>query len=456
MDRRRFLATSGAATAGVLVGPGAWGRETSARAAEQPAFDPTDWDSVRGQFPLAPDEIDLSALYLSSHPLPVRDAIAQHRRALDARPTRHVRENDGRRTAAALSAAARYMGAEPSEIALVDSTTMGLGLLYTGLDLHAGQEALTTSHDYYVTHESLRLATERNGARVRKIALYDVAPSNLTPRVIEEAIVREIRPETRVLALTWVHSGTGLALPLARIASRVREVNARRAEPDRVLLCVDGVHGFGCRDEGVDDLGFDFFAAGCHKWLFGPRGTGILWGRSGAWRHVRPTIPSFDAPEAWTAWFQGRAPTGPTTARRATPGGFKPFEHRWALTEAFEFHRAIGRGRVAERTHALARRLKEGLAQLGHVRLATPMADEISAGIVCFDVTGRSPGEVVARLYQRGIVGTVTPYATRHVRLSPSIRNSEAEVDAALDVVAGIGPARIAVPEELDIPEELD
>jgi selenocysteine lyase/cysteine desulfurase len=78
------------------------------------------------------------------------------------------------------------------------------------------------------------------------------------------------------------------------------------------------------------------------------------------------------------------------------------------------------------------------------------MSDEISAGIVCFDVAGRSPFEVVDRLYERRIVATVTPYATRHVRLSPSIRNSEADVDAALDALASLGSARISVPDELD------
>lgn len=462
MDRRRFLSAGGAAAAGAWIGPTMWGvapaagteSNGSAAAGGDAAggkrgapFDSTDWDSVRAQFPLAEDEIDLSALYIASHPLPVRDAIANHRRGLDGRPTRYLKENNGRLTDRSIAAAASYLGARSADVALVDSTTMGVGLLYTGLHLEPGQEALTTAHDYYVTHESLRLAAERTGARVREVTLYDRVPASLTAGVVASMIVDEIRPETRVLALTWVHSGTGLKLPLADIARRVREMNARRAAGERVLLCVDGVHGFGVEDAGVAELGFDFFAAGCHKWLFGPRGTGILWGRGDAWRHVRPTIPSFLSSETWSAWFQDRAPGGPTTARRATPGGFKPYEHVWALADAFGFHREIGRARVAERTHALARRLKEGLADLPHVRLATPMKEEISAGIVCFDVAGRSPWETVDRLYDRRIVATVTPYAARHVRLSPSIRNSEADVDAALDAVAALASARISVPE---------
>ena len=51
-----------------------------------------------------------------------------------------------------------------------------------------------------------------------------------------------------------------------------------RDAADRILLCVDGVHGFGAVDVDLPDLGCDFLATGTHKWLFGPRGTGIAVG----------------------------------------------------------------------------------------------------------------------------------------------------------------------------------
>jgi selenocysteine lyase/cysteine desulfurase len=118
-----------------------------------------------------------------------------------------------------------------------------------------------------------------------------------------------------------------------------------------------------------------------------------------------------------------------------TPGGFKAYEHRWAMTEAFELHLRIGKQAVAARTHALARQLKEGLAAMGHVALHTPMSDALSSGIVCFDVNGMSPGECVDRLLENKVVATVTPYATPHVRLAPSVRNTPAEVERALAAV---------------------
>ena len=69
-------------------------------------------------------------------------------------------------------------------------------------------------------------------------------------------------------------------------------------------------------------------------------------------------------------------------------------------------------------------------------RLVTPQAQVLSAGLVCFDVANRDPVEVVDRLYDRfKIVASVTPYAARHVRLGPSILNSPAEIDRALQAI---------------------
>jgi isopenicillin-N epimerase len=234
------------------------------------------------------------------------------------------------------------------------------------------------------------------------------------------------------LALTWVHSSTGLKLPLERISEALHGVNAERDQSQKVLMCVDGVHGFGVEDMQMKDIGCDFFMAGCHKWLFGPGGTGIVWGNENGWSSVSPIIPTFMDDEVRNAWMRDDDPPDRTTARRMTPGGFKAFEHQWAMTAAFKFHLHLGKEKIAARTRELNRQLKEGLALMSHVTLYTPRDENLSAGIVCFDVNGMSPREVVGRLRQRNIVATPTPYSQSHARLSPSIRNSSQEIEIAL------------------------
>ncbi len=446
MERRTFVKKAGLLLAAGSVATGCEesveqyppnedrSRETRAPLGSSQPSDDRTWSWVRDQFQLSPDKIHLAALLVSSHPKPVQEAIAEYRREINETPTPYLEAENDELKAEVRNAAAEYLGGEANEIALTDSTTQGIALVYNGLQLEPGDEVVTTEHGYYATHESLRLAAARSGANIRKIRLYD-RPQAASQKQIVDRIRSNITPNTRAVALTWVHSSTGVKLPLSQIGEAMAEVNADRDEDERVLLCVDGVHGFGVEDVTVDELGCDFFMAGCHKWLFGPRGTGIVWGRSDAWNRLLPTIPSFMDSESWLAWTKDRAPRGPTTAARVSPGGFKPFEHQWAMTEAFEFHQGIGKAAVADRTHTLARQLKEGLAQMNGITLYTPPEEELSAGIVCFDVDGRSPEAVVASLMDRDIVATTTPYAVTYPRLTPSIYNTPEEIEEALRAV---------------------
>ena len=134
---------------------------------------------------------------------------------------------------------------------------------------------------------------------------------------------------------------------------------------------------------------------------------------------------------------RGRRPPG-SRAALFEPGGFHAYEHRWALAEAFRFHLDLGRREVADRTHALATRLKDGLAAIPAVRLVTPRDPELSAGIVCLEAGTRNPGEVAAELRRQGILASVTPYAQPYLRLGPSIVTSEDDVDAAVAAVRAL------------------
>ena len=415
---RRGLLARGA----LLAGAAALGRVEPAESAE--SADLRDWTAVRAQFALDPSRIHLASFLLAAHPRSVRAAVERHRRGLDRNAVDYLHANEARLTGAARSEAGRFLGAPAAEVALTDSTTMGLGLLYTRLALGAEDEVLTSEHDFYATHEALRLS----GARVRRVRLYD-DPRRASVDGIVSRLRRAVSARTRVVAVTWVHSSTGVKLPVRAIAESL---------PERVLLCVDGVHGLGAEAATVRELGCDAFASGCHKWLYGPRGTGVLWANARVRTLLRPAIPSFDDAASYGAWLGGGVPSGAPDGARLTPGGFHTFEHRWALTEAFRFHETIGRRRVEARVRGLAAQLKAGLDEVSGVRLRTPAAAGLSAGLVCFEVEGRDPDEVVRRLAARRIVASVTPYDRRYVRLGPGIVNSTAEVDAAVRAVASL------------------
>ncbi len=430
MRRRNFIETAALLAASPLAGAC---RAHEAAAAAAPA-DLSSWEAVRAQFPLDPNWIHLSMFFLTSHPTPVREAIELHRQALDANPFEYVEENIGRFERATRGAAAEYLSCQPDDLAMTDSTTMGLGLFYAGLELREGQEVLSTTHDHPATNRALDYRAARTGAVVRRVPLYQ-DPREADPDQMAAALARAIGPKTRVVAVTWVHSGTGVKTPIARFARAVADANRGRDEQDRAVLCVDGVHGFGVEDDTPASLGCDVLIAGCHKWIFGPRGTGLVYANAAGWSATSPTIPSFDG-----MW---RPPGHIPPSGQMTPGGFHSYEHRWALEKAFRFHLAIGKARIARRIRELNEQCRQGLAQMKRVRLHTPLSAECAAGIVCFDVEGMKDTEVVARLKERRVVASFTPryYRTDHARLAPSLLTSAAEVDAALRAVREVASA---------------
>jgi len=402
-------------------------------------LDPADWASVRAQFNLSPEFVHISNFFLASNPKPVRDAMARHRQAFDENPYTYLEDNMfaspgdmvWRKVCAA---AAEYTGGRAEDIALTSSTTQGLAMIYNGLKLGPGQEILTTHHEWYTHDEAMRLAVVKWGGSIRRIDLYE-GPEDVSVDAIVARIEAAIKPTTRILAMTWVHSGTGVRLPLKDIGNLVVRLNRDRAEADQIIYVVDGVHGFGCSEAQVDSLGCDFFSAGTHKWILGPHGTGLVWAREGQWAQITPTIPTIMAAEPGNAWRQQRDPQGETQAAWVSPGGFLAFENQWGMIEAFEFIKKIGRKRIADRVAELNGQLKEGLAKLPNVYLHTPRSAEFSAGIVCCDVKGWTPKDVVAKLKVQKIIASATPYRHSTVRFSAGIINTPEDIEKTLEVM---------------------
>ncbi len=422
MSRRGFLR---AGAASWLLGGAVGGAERAGAAEEGAAVGPaSSWEAVRGEFDLDRSVVQMAGLLLASHPRPVREALGRYRQALDENPPWAMRELGGQEEAVR-DAAGKYLAADAGEIALTDSTTMGLGLLYAGLRIRGDQEILSTDHDHSSTNAALNFKAAASGCGLRRIALFEQSAEADEAEIVAR-IQAQIRDNTRVLAVTFVHSSSGVKLPLAAIGKVVAAANAGRPIENRLLFCVDGVHGFGVENITAAGLGCDFFVAGCHKWLFGPRGTGIVWGLKEAWSQVAPIIPT----------FSGQSSPG----QMMTPGGFHSFEHRWALAEAFKFHQALGKGRVEARIHALNTLLKDGLAKIKGLSLKTPPSPARSSGIVCFEIAGIPNGEVVRRLAEKRIVASTTPYTVSYARLTPGLLNDEEQIErvvTALRQMAG-------------------
>ena len=421
-DRRTFLKQAGVFAASLPLGAALLPQALAANPAPA-ANDP--WTGFKQLFTQDPNYLHFSNFLVTSHPKPVRDAIDRYRQQIDHNPGLAMDwglEETWKREGQVREWAGRYLNATPPQIALTGSTSEGLAMIYGGIKLRPDQEILTTEHEHYATQNVLDFRVARQGTQVRRIRLFEQASQVSSDEVLGN-IKRNIRPNTRVLGMTWVQSGSGVKLPIGEIGKLVEELNRNRDEQDRILYVVDGVHGFGVENLDFPAMHCDFFIAGTHKWMFGPRGTGLVCARDSQNTYVTPMVPTFSEDTNF--------------ATTMTPGGYHAFEHRWAADEAFKLHLQLGKAPVQARIHALNTELKDHLLAHPQIELVTPRSPELSAGFTFFRVKGQDSEAVVAHMMKnRVVIDAVDRDVGPVIRTSPGLLNSSDEIQRFMTLLS--------------------
>jgi hypothetical protein len=146
-----------------------------------------------------------------------------------------------------------------------------------------------------------------------------------------------------------------------------------------VLLIVDGVHGLGVEDPSITALGCDAFAAGTHKWMLGPRGTGFVWAKPAVWQKMRPVIPSFFSLEPFEAWEQEACPADSGARSMVFTGRLSGFRTLLGVASGHSFsseHRACSN----HGAHTRVERSNEGgTCRMPKIQLYTPRDENLSA-----------------------------------------------------------------------------
>ncbi|PRW86332.1 aminotransferase class V-fold PLP-dependent enzyme [Pseudomonas simiae] len=418
-DRRTFLKQAGVFAASLPLGAALLPQVLAAPATDDP------WTGLKQLFNQDPDYLHFSNFLVATHPKPVREAIERYRAQIDRNPGLAMDwdlQETWKREGQVREWAGRYLKATPPQIALTGSTSEGLAMIYGGIKVRPDQEILTTVHEHYATEYSLDFRVRKEQTQVRKIRLFDSANRVSADEVLGN-IQRNIRPNTRVLGMTWVQSGSGVKLPIGEIGKLVEEHNRNRDDKDRILYVVDGVHGFGVENLDFPDMHCDFFIAGTHKWMFGPRGTGLVCARDPQNNDVTPMVPTFSEDKDF--------------ATVMTPGGYHAFEHRWAADEAFKLHLQLGKAQVQARIHALNTELKDQLLAHPKIELVTPHSPELSAGFTFFRVNGQDSDAVAAYMMKnRVVIDAVDRDVGPVIRTAPGLLNSSAEIQRFMTLLS--------------------
>ena len=310
---------------------------------------------------------------------------------------------------------AEVFGCDREEIAITRGASESLETLLMGLDLKSGDEVLTSTQDYGRMLTTLRQREMREGLKLKLIKI-PIAPDNVDD--IATAFERAVTPNTKLILISHQINLTGQILPVKKICDMAR---ARGID-----TIVDGAHSFAQFDFKRDDLGCDYFGTSLHKWIFAPKGTGMLYVRKEKIPKVWPLMASEDKQR--------------NDIRKYEEIGTHSAAMRLAIGEAILFHNAIGGKRKEERLRYLSRYWMNNLKAIPKVGFNTSFDPKQSCAIANFKIDGVDPVALGGYLMSKHKIFT-TPIVHEEftgIRITPNVYTTLWELDRFCSVVADV------------------
>ena len=326
------------------------------------------FEEARALFPVLERVAYLNAGTFGPLAEPTRRALAEqaHRDAGEGRAGKPYFDELLELRTGLRTAIAGLLATSPERVALTSSTTDGCNIVLAGLGLQPDDEIVTTDAEHF----GLAGPVFASGATVRVAGVQQRGPDEIL-----EAVLEEVTPRTRLLAVSHVYWTTGVVLD-------VHALEQRTAVP----ILVDGAQSVGAIPVDVGAL--DFYTVSGQKWLCGPDSTGALYVADPD--SLRVARPSYFAQES----FEPGGRFVPRPGAQRFDSGWIPMGSLRGLGAALGVAPDWRFERIAE----IAGVCREKLA--ASVEVVTPPGQ---AGLVTFRPHGDA-AEVAARLFERGVV----------------------------------------------------
>jgi selenocysteine lyase/cysteine desulfurase len=428
LDRRSFLRRAAAGAAGFAATAGGRSAEpvqpgtATAAAVALPPFDGREperfWSAVRAHYPLTP-----KLVYFNTGGLGPASSPALEKSVAGARQLHERAEHGHGLLAGARATAARFLGAEPAELAFVRNATEGNATVAAGLKLGPGDEVIFETH----AHPGGSFPWLQQ-ARLRGVTVKQFEPALSGPEENVARIRKLITPRTRVVQVSHVTAPTGIVMPVDAIAALCRAGG--------IWFHIDGAQSAGMLPFSLGSIGCESFATSGHKWLGGPHETGLLYVRRERLDDVAPVLAGAYSGDidAVTGEFKL------TDSAVRYEYGTRNAAAVLGLAEAMTFQEAVGRERIAARGRELAARVRRGLERIPGVEILTPAAPDLTAAMVTFRCAKVPHDVLFGRLLRdhRIRCRPVTEEKLNALRVSTHCFNLPSECDALAAGVAEI------------------
>ncbi|MDQ2831668.1 MAG: aminotransferase class V-fold PLP-dependent enzyme, partial [Chloroflexota bacterium] len=298
------------------------------------------------------------------------------------------------------------------------NATDGMNYVLGSLEWRPGDEVIISDQE----HPAVTFPWEygvRRGLFTGKTFTVDPDPATTL-----QNLEGQITPRTRLILCSHISSQPGIRLPAAAICALARRLNEEgRARP--ILTLIDGTQEVGQWRVSVPVIGCDFYVSNGHKWLGGPKGSGILVVREQAFGLLTPPYMAGGIDTTKTA-------VEDMLARRDAPRLFESGTQNLAvvavLADAVEWLDKLGWAWIEQRERTLAAHLRGQLRELPRVRVLTPDAWERSSAITTFSMEGIDALSIQQTLWARRIITRYVPERNA-IRISTPYFTSEEELD---------------------------
>lgn len=424
-DRRNFLSLAGkglglaalssATVASLVKEIQAATKNVAHLTPQQAAMDEDYWSIIQNAFSVTRGIINLNNGGVSPSPRIVTEALVRYiwqQEDATAYTMWQILEPQSETIRTGL---AEVFGCDREEIAITRNASESLEILLMGMDLKSGDEILTTTQDYPRMLTTLRQREKREGL-VLKLIKIPVPPKNLNE--ITAAFERGITSRTRLILIMHQVNVTGQITPVKAVCDMAR---ARGIE-----TIVDGAHSFAQFHFQQKDLGCDYFGTSLHKWLYAPKGTGMLYVKRDKIEKIWPLM----AAETKQA----------NDIRKFEEIGTHSAAPKLAIGEALLFHNGIGGKRKEARLRYLSRYWMNRLRDVPKVRFNTSFDPAQSCAIANVQIEGINPSAIGSYLFDKHRIFT-TPIIHEEfqgIRITPNLYTTLGELDRFCNVMERI------------------
>src|SRR5688500_13504656 len=389
--------------------------------AEQAAMDEEYWSVIQNSYTVTRGIINLNNGGVSPSPRIVTEALVRYIWQQEDATAYTMWQLLEPQSETIRTGLAEVFGCDREEIAITRNASESLEILLMGMDFKSGDEILTTTQDYPRMLTTLRQREKREGL-VLKLIKIPVPPKNLDE--ITSAFEQGITNRTRLILIMHQVNVTGQITPVKAVCEMARAKG--------IETIVDGAHSFAQFQFQQKDLSCDYFGTSLHKWLYAPKGTGMLYVKRDKIAKIWPLM----AAESKQA----------SDIRKFEEIGTHSAAPKLAIGEALLFHNGIGGKRKEARLRYLSRYWMNRLKDVPKVRFNTSFDPAQSCAIANVQIEGINPSKIGSYLFEKHRIFT-TPIIHEEfegIRITPNVYTTLGELDRFCNVMEKI--ARMGLP----------